>query len=107
MVVPIVGDTRLTKVLMVGGSGLNVLYAETLDDMKINWLRIRSTGLPFHGVVSGTQAHPIGQIDLPITFRTSSNYRTETLTFDVVGFPGAYHAILGRPRYAKFVAIPN
>ena len=31
----------------------------------------------------------------------------ETLTFEVVGFPGTYHAILGRPCYAKFMAIPN
>ena len=29
---------------------------------------------------------PLGQIDLPVTFGDQSNYRTETLTFDVVGF---------------------
>ena len=29
------------------------------------------------------------------------------LTFEVVDFPGSYHAILGRPCYAKFMAIPN
>jgi hypothetical protein len=31
----------------------------------------------------------------------------ETLTFKVVGFRGTYHAVLGRPCYAKFMAIPN
>ena len=31
----------------------------------------------------------------------------ETLTFEVVGFHGTYHAILRRPCYAKFMAIPN
>ena len=31
----------------------------------------------------------------------------ETLTFEIADFPGAYHAILGRPCYAKFMAIPN
>ena len=31
----------------------------------------------------------------------------ETLTFEVVGFHETYHAILGRPCYAKFMAIPN
>ena len=31
----------------------------------------------------------------------------KVLTFEVVGFRGAYHAILGRPCYAKFMAIPN
>ena len=50
---------------------------------------------------------PLGQIDLPITFGDQFNYRTETLTFEVVGFPGTFHAILGRPCYAKFMAIPN
>ena len=29
------------------------------------------------------------------------------LTFEVVGFHGTYHAILGRPCYAKFMAVPN
>ena len=50
---------------------------------------------------------PLGQINLPISFGDSSNYRMETLTFEVVGFHGTYHAILGRLGYAKFVAIPN
>ena len=31
----------------------------------------------------------------------------EVLTFEVVGFRGSYHAILGRPCYAKFIAVPN
>jgi hypothetical protein len=29
------------------------------------------------------------------------------LTFEVVGFRGAYHAIHGRPYYAKFMVVPN
>jgi hypothetical protein len=33
--------------------------------------------------------------------------RKETLTFEVVGFRGAYHTILGRLCYAKFMAVPN
>ncbi|XP_066323215.1 uncharacterized protein [Miscanthus floridulus] len=31
----------------------------------------------------------------------------EVLTFEVVGFKGTYHAILGWPCYAKFMAVPN
>ena len=50
---------------------------------------------------------PLGQIDLPITFRDPSNYRIETLTFEVVRFHGTYHAILGHPCYVKFMVIPN
>jgi hypothetical protein len=31
----------------------------------------------------------------------------DSLTFEVVGFHGTYHAILGRPCYAKLMAVPN
>ena len=44
---------------------------------------------------------------MPVCFGTLANFRKEVLTFEVVGFRGAYHAILGRPCYAKFMAVPN
>jgi hypothetical protein len=44
---------------------------------------------------------------LPICFGAPENFRREILTFDVVGFPGTYHTILGRPCYAKFMVVPN
>ncbi|XP_066316672.1 uncharacterized protein [Miscanthus floridulus] len=40
-------------------------------------------------------------------FGNRVNFLSEVLTFKVVDFPGSYHAILGRPCYAKFMAIPN
>jgi hypothetical protein len=49
---------------------------------------------------------PVGQINLSVTFGDPSNYRTEMLTFEVVGFRGTYHAILRRPCYAQFMAVP-
>jgi hypothetical protein len=107
MVDPIVSTKWLTKVLMDGGIGLNILYVEMLDAMGINRSRIQPTGAPFHNVILGKQDKPLGQIDLSITFRDSSNFRTETLTFEVVWFHGTYHTILGHPCYVKFMAIPN
>ncbi|XP_066392561.1 uncharacterized protein [Miscanthus floridulus] len=92
---------------MDGGSGLNIMYAKTLDEMGIDRTNLRPIQAPFHGVVPGMQAVPLGQIDLPVTFGDRFNYRTETLTFDIVGFPGTFHAILGRPCYTKFMAVPN
>ena len=53
------------------------------------------------------KAYPLGNLDLPVTFGSRTNYRTEALTFEVVYWKGAYHAILGRPAYAKFMAVPN
>ena len=104
---PIIAKTRLSKVLMDGGSGLNILYAKTLALMGISKSRLRNYASPFHGVVPGHRAHPLRQIDLPVCFRTLDNFRQEVLTFDVVGFLGTYHTILGRPCYAKFMAVHN
>jgi hypothetical protein len=107
VVAPLFKSKRIHKVLMDGGSGINVLYASTLDDMGILRSALRPSTAPFHGVVPGMEALSLGQIDLPITFGDERNFRTETLTFKVVGFSGTYHAILGRPDYAKFMAVPN
>ncbi|XP_066374795.1 uncharacterized protein [Miscanthus floridulus] len=107
MVNPIINTKWLTKVLMDGGSGLNIMYAKTLDAMGIDRSRIWSTRAPFHSIVHRKQIMPLRQINLPITFGNLTNYRTETLTFEVVEFRGTYHAILGCLCYAKFMAIPN
>ncbi|XP_066333595.1 uncharacterized protein [Miscanthus floridulus] len=40
-------------------------------------------------------------------FGSQANFHSEVLTFEVVDFPGSYHAILGRPCYTRFMAIPN
>ncbi|XP_066373059.1 uncharacterized protein [Miscanthus floridulus] len=92
---------------MDGGSGLNIMYAKTLNAMGVDLARIQLTRVSFHGIVPRKQAMLLGQISLPITFKGLSNYRMETLTFEVVGFPKTYHAILGRPCYSKFMAVPN
>ena len=57
---PIIHKKRLTKVLMDGGSGLNILYVDTLDAMRIPLSELRPVSYPFHGVIPGTQAYPLG-----------------------------------------------
>jgi hypothetical protein len=104
---PVIGNARFSKVLMDGGSSLNILYAHTLRLLGIGLDQLRPSTTPFHGVAPGKRVQPLGQIDLPVWFGTPDNYRKETLTFEVVGFRGTYHAILGRPCYAKFMAVPN
>jgi hypothetical protein len=44
---------------------------------------------------------------LPVTFGTKDNYRTEYIKFEVADFELSYHAILGRPALAKFIAVPH
>jgi hypothetical protein len=104
---PVIGNSRFSKVLMDGGSSLNILYAHTLQLMGIGLDQLRPSTTPFHGVAPGKRVQPLGQIDLPVWFGTPGNFRKETLTFEVVRFRGTYHAILGQPCYAKFMAVPN
>jgi hypothetical protein len=104
---PIIGDVRLTKVLMDGGSSLNIIYVETLGLLRVDLSSVRAGATPFHGIIPGKRVQPLGQLDLPVCLGTPSNFQRETLTFQVVGFRGTYHAVLGRPCYAKFMTVPN
>jgi hypothetical protein len=106
---PVVAGSRLNKVLIDGGSGLNVLFTKTLKKMKVDitHMQTKSTS-PFYGIVPGNVAIPLGSVVLPVTFgETSDNYRTKYIKFEVADFETSYHAILGRPAIVKFMAVPH
>ena len=84
----------LSKVLMDGGNSLNILYLDTLEAMGIPRGSLRDSPFPFYGILPGMKAYPVGNIDLSVTFGSKTNFRTETLTFEVVDWKGVYHALL-------------
>jgi hypothetical protein len=105
----VVAGSRLNKVLINGGSGLNVLFTKTLKKMKlyITHMLTKSTS-PFYGIVPGNAAIPLGSVVLPVTFgETRENYHTEYIKFKVADFETSYHAILSRPAIAKLMAVPH
>ena len=51
---PIIRKKHLTKVLVDGGSSLNILYVDTLDAMHIPQSELRPASSPFHGMILGT-----------------------------------------------------
>jgi hypothetical protein len=104
----VVAEVRLTKVLIDGGSGLNLIFASTLRKIGLDFtdMLIPSKSL-FYGIVPGNTAHPLGMVVLPVAFGTRENYRTEFIKFEVANFESSYHAILGRPALAKFMAVPH
>jgi hypothetical protein len=63
---PVIGNSRFSKVLMEGGSSLNILYVHTLRLMGIGLDQLRPSTPPFHGVAPGKRVQPLGQIDLPV-----------------------------------------
>jgi hypothetical protein len=97
----------LPKTLIDGGSSLNIIFKETLKKMDFDFNKITACDKRFYGVVPDKAAYPIGRVCLPVTFGTKENFHTEYLTFEVADFPSSYHAILGRPMLAKFMAIPH
>jgi hypothetical protein len=62
---PVIGNIRLTKVLMDGGSSLNIIYAETLGLLQIDLSTIRADAAPFHGIIPGKHVQPLGQLRAP------------------------------------------
>jgi hypothetical protein len=99
---PVVAEVRLTKVLIDGGSGLNLIFASTLRKMGLDFKdMLVPSKSPFYGIVPGNAVHPLGMVVLPITFGTRENYRTEFIKFEVASFESSYHAILGRPALAN------
>jgi hypothetical protein len=102
-----VGSKRLSKVLMDGASVLNVMDVETFHGLGIARSMLRPSPVPFHDIIPGHQAYPLGRIMLTVMFSDASNFRIERLEFEVANFPGSYNTILGRPCSAKFMVVPN
>jgi hypothetical protein len=104
----VVAEVRLTKVLIDDGSGLNLIFASSLRKMGLDLTdMLVPSKSPFYRIVPGNAAHPLGTVVLPVTFGTRENYRTEFIKFKVANFESSYHAILGRPALAKFMAVPH
>ena len=95
---PTICNVAVTKTLIDGGAGLNVLSVEAFSLLHVPLERL-SLSKPFSGV-GGDTAHSLGQIRLPVTFGTHDNYRTELIDFYIARTDIPYNAILGYPALA-------
>jgi hypothetical protein len=102
-----IGGYNIGRVFMDVGSGINLIYTRTLKAMCISLTSLKPTDCSFHGIVPGAANYPLGKIELDVCFGSSSNYRREKLELEVMDWPSQYHAILGRPAFAKFMAVPH
>ena len=82
------------KVLVDGGSALNLLFAGALKELGLGITNLTPSD-SFWGVVPGRASKLLGEITLPVQFGTASNYRVEHINFYIADFNTAYHAILG------------
>jgi hypothetical protein len=93
LVDPVIRESRVKKVLVDGGSSINVTFPRTLQVFGVHLKELRESDTPFFG--------------MPVTFGTPENYRTEFLRFEVANFDCGYNTVIGRPGLAKFMAIPH
>jgi hypothetical protein len=67
---PVVAEVKLTKVLIDGGSRLNLIFVSTLRKMGLDVKdMLVPSKSPFYGIVPGNAAHPLGTVVLPVTNR--------------------------------------
>ena len=102
-----IGKYAMSKVFMDGGSGINIIFVDTLRKMNRSVKNLPKSSNTFHGIVSGKAISPEGTIQLVVTFEDKNHFKTETLEFEVVDWKSQYHAILGLPAFARFMAVPH
>jgi hypothetical protein len=102
---PTISNIAITKTLIDGGAGLNMISVETFELLQVPYKQLLPTR-PFSGVTDGSTM-PLGQVRLPVTFGTYKNYHTELINFDVAHIGLPYNAIRGYPALAKFMAVTH
>ena len=71
---------------MDGGSGLNLIYQDTVRKMGIDPTRISQSNTTFKGVIPDVEAPYTGSLVLEVVFSSPDNFRSEKLTFDIAPF---------------------
>jgi hypothetical protein len=99
LVDPVIQESRVKKVLVDGGSSINVTFPRTLQGLGVHLKELHESDTPFFGIVPTEGEYLLGHIYIP------ENYRTKFLRFEVANFDCGYNAIIGRPGLAKFMAI--
>jgi hypothetical protein len=104
---PCINSIRFERVLIDGGSSINILFHNSLPALKLSQIDLKPYETQFWGVLPRQSSIPLGQITLPVQFGTAEHFRTDYVNFVAADFDGTYHAILGRSALTKFMAVPH
>ena len=75
---PIIDGLQFTRVLMDGGSSLNLIYQDTVRKMGMDPTKIRHSNTSFKGVTPGPDAHCTGSLLLEVMFGSPDNFRAKS-----------------------------
>src|ERR1041385_1284197 len=102
-----IGGYNMDRFFMDGGSSMNIIFTSTLQKMLIPRSVWRKSSTELHGVVPGEAATSLGVIELEVVFGNRRNFAKHVLEFEVLDWQSQYHAILGRPAFTQFMAVPH
>jgi hypothetical protein len=93
----------LHKVLVDMGSQADIIFLHVFDRMGISHSLLKPADNPLYGF-GGKGTFPIDKIELPLSFGTVPNVRSEQVTFNIVDMVYPYNAMVGRGSINKFEA---
>jgi hypothetical protein len=70
---------RFSRVLIDGGSSINLLYRSSVEKLGIPLAQLRPSRLTFHGIVPRHSCTPLGKVQLEVLFGEKGNSRREPI----------------------------
>jgi hypothetical protein len=68
-----VSQVRLAKVVVNGGSALDIIFTSTLESIGYDMTSLLPSDQAFYGIIPGVGSTPVGWVTLPVTFGTREN----------------------------------
>ena len=65
---------RFSRVLIDGGSSINIMYRDTMEKLNVKTKQLMPTRTMFHGIVPGLSCAPIGKIKIDVLFGDKEHF---------------------------------
>ena len=66
---------RFSRILIDGGSSINILYRDTMEKLGIKQKQLLPSRTVFHGIVPGLCCSPIGKTQIDVLFGDKNHFR--------------------------------
>lgn len=108
LITAVIAQNEVARILVDCGSGVDILYADTLELMELPDKTLRPYNRLLHGFAN-EKVTPEGRIYLPVTVGTAPRQATVFSDFVVMVCkgPSPYNAIIGRPIIHRLRAVPS